>query len=275
MYLLFLDESGTHDSSPAFIVAGIAVHEEDVYYLQRSLEGILLRHLTPLGLEHHKFELHATEIKSPERRRGVRGGRRGKKAPPVSIWTKVPAATRFAILQDVYDTLTSYVPQDPNYPVVLFGAVVDRRYKDKSKRAYEQVINKFDEMLGRHYHERSVRERGMIVHDEHQVEPDLQAWSHHWRQVGSRVGRLHNIVHVPLFTDSRSSRLLQAGDFVAFALWRHYGVHDSDWLTQLLPHFDHVDGARHGLIHVHPTYQRGGCACPPCGERAGRVGSSS
>lgn len=270
MYLLFLDESGTHDASPAFITGGLAVHEEDVYYLQQALEAILLRFLTPLGLEHQFFELHATEIKSPDRQRGSRGGRRGNRAPHESPWTKVPAATRFELLQAVYDTLAAFNTQDANYPLVAFGAVVDRRYTDKSKRAYDQVINKFDEMLGRHFHERGARQRGMIVHDEHQVEKDLQAWANDWRQVGSRIGRLHNIVHVPLFADSRASRLLQAADFVAFAIWRSYGVNDEAWLDQLLPTFDHVEDARHGLIHVHPSFAKGTCPCPACKERTQR-----
>lgn len=98
----------------------------------------------------------------------------------------------------------------------------------------------------------------MIVHDEHQVEADLQLWTADWQQVVSRIGRLHNILHVPLFTDSRSSRLLQAADFIAFALWRHYGLSEEKWLNQLLPHFDHVGDARHGIIHVHPAFAKGG-----------------
>lgn len=270
MYLLFLDESGTHGSSPAFISAGIAIHQEDIYYLSQSLDQMLLRHLTPLGLEHQRFELHATEMKSPDRQRGNRGGRRGAKAPAVSIWTQVPASVRFALLQETYDLLSGYQPRAAEYPLVAFGAVVDRRYGDKAKRAYDQVINKFDEMLGRHFHDRGDRQRGMIIHDEHQVEAELQSWASDWRQVGSRVGRLHNIIHVPLFADSKSSRMLQVADFVAFAVWRYYGVSDNKWLDQMLPLFDHADDARHGLIHVHPQFRAHSCRCLPCTERATR-----
>jgi len=269
MYLLFLDESGTHNS-PVFIVGGLAVHEEDVYYLHNALDGILLRHLTKFGLEHHKYELHATEIKSPDRQRGARGGRRGSKAPRISPWTRVPAAVRFALLQEVYDVLSTFSVQDARYPLVTFGAVVDSRYRDKAKRGYDQVINKFDEMLGRHYHQRGDRQRGMIVHDDHQIEADLQAWANDWRQVGSHIGKLHNIIHVPLFTSSESSRLLQGADFVAFALWRSYGVRDVKWMEQLLPMFDHVGAARHGLIHIHPDFRSGSCPCPACCERISR-----
>lgn len=41
MYLLYLDESGAHGGSPAYILGGIAVHEHDVYHVQQRLEGML------------------------------------------------------------------------------------------------------------------------------------------------------------------------------------------------------------------------------------------
>lgn len=58
MYLLYLDESGTHDGSPVFVLAGLAVHEQDVYHLQKKLVGMLGRRLSK-GLEVADFELHA------------------------------------------------------------------------------------------------------------------------------------------------------------------------------------------------------------------------
>jgi hypothetical protein len=231
---------------------------------------VLLDRLTPLGLDHTGFELHATEIKSPNRQRGPKGGRRGAKAPADSPWKVVPAATRFTILDDVYHLLATYAPQDPPRPPVLFAAVVEASYRDRSKRAYDLMLNKFDEMLERRYREDGCgpRQRGLIVHDEHQIERDLQAWTSDWRQIGSKIGKLNNIVQVPLFTDSRSSRLLQAADFAAFAVWRHYGRNDGKWLQSILPRFDQAAGALHGFIHVRPDYGRVPCPCHPCVARA-------
>lgn len=271
MYLLFLDESGTHGQSPCFILGGVAVHENDVYYLQRKFDQLLIAALTPLGQMHLDFELHATEIKSPLRQRGASGGRRGSRANTTSKWARVPAAVRFQLLDDVYKTLATYQPHDPRYPMAFFGAAVARTYSDKAKRAYDVIFNKFDEMLGRHYNERNDRQRGLVIHDEHQIERDLQSWTSDWRHIGSRIGRLNNIVDVPMFTDSRSSRLLQVADFVAFAMWRHYGVRDDKWLDMLLPGFDHVGDARHGIIHIWPQFGRVACPCPPCDERASRA----
>lgn len=269
MYLLALDESGTHGSSPCLIVGGVAIHENDVWYLQRQLEEVLLKHLTPLGLSHLDFELHATEIKSPNRQRGAVGGRKRAKSPE-SKWTQVPQAVRNGVLDDVFTVIADYEPQDRNYPMALFGASVDAKYRDKYRRAYDLVLNKFDEMLGRHFHERGDRQRGVVVHDEHQIERELQGWTKDWIVRRSRVGKLHNIVHVPLFADSKASQLLQAADFIAYAMWRHYGVNDDRWLDQLFPRFDASDGHRHGIIHVRPGFSKRHCGCPPCIERQGR-----
>jgi len=41
VYLLFLDESGTHTSSPVRILSGLALHEQDAWYMQRALNEVL------------------------------------------------------------------------------------------------------------------------------------------------------------------------------------------------------------------------------------------
>jgi len=70
--------------------------------------------------------------------------------------------------------------------------------------------------------------------------------------------------------NAATASLLQIADFVAFSLWRHYGVNDDVWLNKLLPRFDHVEEARHGIIHIWPQYGRVACPCPPCKERTSR-----
>lgn len=269
MYLLFLDESGTHSSSPAFILGGMAAHENDIWGLQRGLDQILLDNLTPLGLSHLDFELHATEIKSPNRTRGRAGGSR-RNATPTSPWSGVPASVRFKVLDDTYEFLRSFAPTEEVLPPVFFSAVIDRAYTDKAKRAYELVFNKFNDMLTRRYHDTGQRHRGLVVHDEHQIETDLQAWTTDWRQVGGKIGRLNNIVDVPLFSDSRASRMLQAADFIAFAVWRYYGANDQERFDQVSARFDQTPGALHGLIHVWPGYGHAPCPCLACTERETR-----
>ena len=107
-------------------------------------------------------------------------------------------------------------------------------------------------MLTRRFHETNVRERGIVIHDRNSGERTVQGWADHWRILSGRIGVLHNLVDVPMFSDSRSSRLLQAADLVCWALWRYYGLErpDEQWIRPLWPGFDGHEGVMHGLVHV-------------------------
>ena len=241
------------------MLAGIAIQEQDVWHLQGRLERSL-RSKLPQGLDPDDFELHATEIKSPNRR-GTR-----------SNWAQIPVATRFDVLRATFGVLTNFVCQDQKFPCSLFAAVVDRAYKDREPRAYEEVLHKFDEMLTRQANVAGgTHQRGMVIHDRRIIEKDVQGWVSTWRHIAGRIGRLTHIVDVPLFSDSRASRLIQAADFISWGLNRSYGdAKDDKWIKPLWGRFDAADGIMHGLIHVSPDFRN--CQCPPCASRhaAGR-----
>lgn len=226
MYLLYLDESGAHVGSPVFVLAGIAVQEQDVWHFQQRLEGLLQRKL-PQGQDPADFELHATEIKSPVKRI------HGKKV--VSSWAQIPVATRFDVLRATFGILGSFSPRDAGFPCTLFGAVIDRSYGDQEQRAYEEVLHKFDEMLTRQASISGTHQLGIVIHDRRIIEKDVQSWVRTWRRVAGRIGRLTHLVDVPMFSDSRASRLIQAADFVAWGLYRCYGeAGDDSWMRPLL-----------------------------------------
>jgi hypothetical protein len=86
---------------------------------------------------------------------------------------------------------------------------------------------------------------------------------------------LRHFADVPLFADSRASRLIQAADFVAWALNRHYAQNDPQWLRRIAPHFNHDGDAMHGLIHISRDFATGSCTCPPCQNRLQRGVSTS
>jgi Protein of unknown function (DUF3800) len=262
VYLLYLDESGTHGGSPVFILAGLALHEQDTWFMQRRLDDMLKRKL-PKGLNLLDFELHAADIKSPKA--PVPGKR--KRA---SEWLGMPYGTRLDILNATYRSLARFKCRDTAYPCAFFGAVVDRSYADYEERAYELVLHKFDEMLTRQAHDSGVHQRGIVIHDKRVVEKDVQRWAATWRQVAGRIGRLAHLSDVPFFADSRASRCIQAADFVSWALWRYYGLPtpDESFISPLWSHFDEAGGKMHGLIHVVPGFRQGVCSCPPCSSRA-------
>ncbi len=241
------------------MLAGLAIHEQDAWYLQGRLHRVLLR-LLPKGLDPLDFELHATEIKSPIKLVGAR--------KVISNWAQVPVATRFEVLRATYQALAGFPGKDTNFPCALFGAVVDRRYTDREKRAYEEVLHKFDEMLTRQTNESGVRQVGIVIHDRRLLESDVQSWTGGWRRAAGRIGRLTHLVDVPMFADSKASRLIQAADFVAWGLYRFYGdSRDERWIKPVWGRFDNANGVMHGLIHVVPGFSRGGCLCPPCSSR--------
>lgn len=222
MYLLFLDESGTHGSAPVFVLGGLAVHEFDVPHLQKRIEGQLTYRLADLGQDARNFEIHAKELKSGS-----------------GNWAAIPINTRLKILGALYRSLVTYKPVTAVFPCALFAAVVDGSYHDRDERAYDLVLNKFDEMLDRLYHQHGQRHTGLVVHDRRVVDTPLrsragtqaaaqnmerriQEWTADWQEVASKVGILHNLSHVPLFADSKATRLVQLADLVCWALWRHY-----------------------------------------------------
>ncbi len=182
----------------------------------------------------------------------------------------LPPGIRFGILRDSFRAIANYNCRDRALPCALFGAVIERTYADREQRAYEEVLHKFDEMLTRQYHRTGVGQRGMVIHDRHVAERDIQGWATRWRRAAGRIGVLNNLSDVPLFAESTASRLLQGADFVSWALWRYYGLTapDTEWVDPLWPLFHAADGVMHGLIHVNPGFRAGACQCPPCASRA-------
>ena len=265
VYLLYLDESGTHGGSPALILGGLAIHEHDAYHFQQKLEGVLARKL-PKGLKPKDFELHAAEIKTPVKKK--------KGVTVTSPWAQVPMGTRLDILKAVYSAIGSYSCFDQTRPCALFGAVIDNSYADREQRAYEEVLHKFDDMLEWQYRATGVRERGIVIHDKRSIERDVQGWANTWRRVSGRIGKLSNFTDAPFFSDSRASRMIQAADFVSWALWRYYGCQDDSRIKGLWNLFDSNQGVMHGLIHVVPGFHQGACTCPPCSSRLNKAAAA-
>jgi hypothetical protein len=270
MYLLFADESGTHGGSHAFVVGGIAVHEHDAQNLQRSLAASVERYARAARLSPEDFELHAAEMRNARPPSGAQNTRR------VSPWALIPRQDRLRCLDDAYRRIATFQSSDPALPVVLFGVVLDLHFHstlsavDRERFAYEVLLNKFDVMLKRQRKGANAGNRGLVIHDRRVVaERDIQEWTREWQKAAGTVGQLRNMADVPLFADSRASRLIQAADLVSYALYRHYdpGLRNRDYVRRLWHAFDAVDGALHGCVHFTPSFGSGSCQCVPCQNR--------
>ena len=166
-----------------------------------------------------------------------------------------------------YDALKTFAPLDDAHPPALFGVVVDRRWPDHTRTAYESVLTDFDAMLRRLGDELGQPQTGFVIHDRNSLELDVQRAVADWRQVAGRLGALNHLADVPVFADSHVSRLIQAPDFVCWALWRYYALPDQDerWIERLWDLFDSDGGVMNGLTHLSPQFSQ--CPCPPCSSR--------
>ena len=250
LYIGFVDESGTHGSSRVMVVAGLMIHEEDVWHLQQRIDVFLYRRLRALGYDHTLFELHATELW------------RGR-----NEWAAISGPNRHRILGGAYACLAGYRPFNPDFPMRLLGVVLDRDSTGGKLRAYELVAKKFDDFVNRMGRKSGIRQRGLILHDKGGVDERLQAWISQWRAATSSLGRISNLADVPFFSDSKATRALQAADLVAYALYRYYaGGFDDRFTHRLWALFDTDQGKMHGLFHQSRNYES--CPCPACRNRA-------
>lgn len=271
MYLLFVDESGTHGDSHAFVLGGVALHEDDAARLQTALDELVIRHVGRVPVNLEEYELHAGEMRNAKKPNKAKVGGRP------SVWATMPRRARLALLEDAYALIAEFQPADPQQPLWFFAVVLDAHFRrddpqiHRERFAYEVLLNKFDLMLMKLRVEDGRPNRGLVVHDRRIVaEQDIQSWVTGWRAAAGDVGQLRNLADVPLFTDSRATRLIQVADLVAYALFRRYQPEaDARYFEPLWGRFHRsADGQVHGLVHFTPDFGRGACQCESCLARA-------
>ena len=112
---------------------------------------------------------------------------------------------------------------------------------------FEQVISRFDRFLVRLHTEQDNTQRGLVIFDKTAAENDIQAATRLFTTDGHRWGRLKNMAEVPMFIDSRATRMIQLADLVAYAIFRKYERDDDRFFEIIEDKFDSYGGKRHGL----------------------------
>ena len=250
MYLLYVDESGqprgyNSRSSRYFVLAGMAIHEESCFPLARSLEQ-MCRRAVPAEPE---MEIHASPMWS---------GR--------SEWARVDADTRRDLLIRLIRHLGRWGGTNGTQPR-FFSVAVHKESnvgRDVNRLAHEELFSRFDSFLDR-LHLGGDSHRSLVVSDESSYEEVVQTLVPRWRTTGSRIGKLNSLVEVPLFVNSKASRLVQAADLVAWATYQYYEHNRPRFLQWLNGRFDSADGVQHGLVHICRNYPS--CVCPACSSR--------
>ena len=243
MYLLYLDESGTHPSSERVVVGGVAVFERAAYWLKRDLTETVARFFPD---EQQQVPIHAPRLRT--------SGSRGIPEP----YSGVSASERRRLLDACYSTLL--VSRHP----VLFATVVDKEAAaggDSYRVAFEDVVSRFDLMLAR-FHAANRTQRGVVIMSETSTLRREERAAGPSVSEGTQWGRTRNLSEVPLFVSKSRTRLLQAAGLVTNEVWGRYEKGISRHFDDMLPKFDREGTRLHGLTH-----RTGGvdaCWCPAC-----------
>lgn len=250
MYLLYADESGSPNSR-CFVLGGIAVHEQDAYPLARAVDSLFAQLPPACRFE----ELHAQQIRQGSGR-----------------WQGIAKARRDRLIADIARLLLAGLP-GARRPPALFAVALHKRSfprQNPYERAYEEFFARCNGMLGR-MASRGDRHRCIVIADqsrfklESAIQSAMLGWRERGASTGAAIGPLSAYAEVPLFVDSKASRLVQLADFVAHWVYRAYEAGDDSVLARLADGFDQEDGVLHGLVHLVRDHRA--CDCLACGSR--------
>jgi hypothetical protein len=228
MYLLYLDDSGAvaDASQQHFVLGGLSVFERQGYWIAQQLDQIAAK-FNPA--DPASVELHGSPMLN------------GSK-----LWRKFPLPERIAAIKEALGVLADSHGSNRAFAVAVNKVSVSPR--DPVEFCFEQVCSRFDQYLMRLHRSRDTH-RGMIIFDKSTAETSIQRLAIDFRSVGHQWGVVRNLSEVPVFLDSRASRLVQLADLIAYATFRHYERKDSQFFDVFKHRFDTDGGVLHGLYH--------------------------
>ena len=249
LYVLYLDESGTHGEASHFVLAGLAVFEREIHWFGQDLD-LLQEEYFPSQPPIH---FHATKL-------------RGRDVDPP--WDTLDTEQRRTLKERVYGIIR-------NRRASLFACAVENNWAstqsiDTYEHAFEQVVSRFDMFLSRTNRaavaEGKEEQRGLLVVAESSFKRTLGVLARRMQTAGTRWGtQLHNVTDVPLFASPTDTRLLQFADFCSNAVYGRYHSGLTRDFDQIAPKFDQDGGVVHGLVHHTSDYA---CACLACFSRS-------
>lgn len=246
MHLLYLDDSGSPGNlgEDYFVLGGVSIFEAQSFFLTKELNDLAetIQPKDPYNLEFHAsdiFNRHTEPWKSmtKEESRGV-------------------IKSVLQIIANSYDSTK------------IFACVIHKRSyagEDVVEMAFEDIATRFDLLLDR-VRQSGDRQRGQIILDKSSYEITLQGLAKSFPSFGTKWKKIKNLADIPFFVDSKSSRLIQIADHIAYSAFRRYQYKDTQFFDIIAPRFDSVDGVIHGLAHKQTTFDHR-CMCPACLSR--------
>lgn len=241
MYILYLDESGTHKHALYFVLAGLAIHESETFWLTRALDDLEREYFPDAAqpIEFHASKLHVAE-------------RHAK--PPFDALSH---DRRAELIDAIYQVIAGS-------HATLFAIVIEKKNAGETvyEDAFEQIVSKFDRMLRRPGATRMPNERGLVVIADSPYQTTITDRARRVWADGHRWGRLGAIADIPYFAPASNTRLLQLADFAANAVFRRYERGDARHFDPIAPRFDADGDNLYGLVHT--ASNRWSCFCPAC-----------
>ncbi len=229
MHLLYLDESGSASdpNQQYFVLAGVSVFEREAHWVEQELNKVAVR-FSPA--DPYSVELHGSPMRSGN-----------------GAWRRHSKESRFEAIKDA---LRVGVAERSLKSVRLFGAVIKKSAvsgQDPVEMAFEQLTSRYDMFLKRLFSKHRDAQRGLILLDKSSTENRIQTLAREFKYEGHSWGRTKNYAEVPVFLDSKASRLIQLADLVAFALFRFHEYNDNSFYDVIKHCFDSEGGVEHGL----------------------------
>ncbi len=160
------------------------------------------------------------------------------------IFRRFPKEDRLIAIGDALKIFLASHPSNRLFASVVKKAAVSPA--DPVEFAFEQLSSRFDHYLGR-LHKSGDSQRGVIIFDKSTYETTIQSLATDFRTIGHKWGVVRNLSEVPLFLDSKASRLIQLADLIAYGIFRNYERGDDRFFNIIKNRFDSEGGITHGL----------------------------
>jgi len=229
MHLLYSDESGTvKDASQIhFVLAGVSLFERQSFWISNELDKIAAK-FNPA--DPNSVELHGNPMF---------GGK--------GIWRQYPKADRIAVIKECLNVFALSHKSNKFFACVIKKTLASPR--DPVELAFEQLPSRFDHYLMR-LHKSGDTHRGIIIFDKSTYETTIQNLATNFRTIGHTWGVLRNLAEVPLFLDSKASRLIQLADLLAYSVFKKYEQNDDQFFSIISNRLDTEGGIIHGLYEL-------------------------
>lgn len=245
MHLLYLDDAGSaaNSNEEYFVLAGVSVFEAQTNWFTQELDRIA-QSIDPANPS--QVEFHASEIFSR------------RKSP----WKEMTREDAQGVIKAVLQVL----PRAYESARVFACAVHKASYPDRDpvELAFEDLCSRFNIYLNR-LRAAGDRQKGLLILDKSTYETTLQKLARDFQTIGTRWNVIRNFADTPFFVDSRTSRLVQLADHVAYSVFRRYNARDTQYFDIFASKFDSENEVIHGLAHKQTIDPN--CMCPACLSR--------